>query len=79
MESLPKNLARDLKDIVGSKWVLTDRDRLLAYESDGLTAYRSMPLAVVLPESTSQVSNVFKLLSQNGIKVVPRGAGTGLS
>lgn len=79
MESLPKNLARDLKDIVGSKWVLTDRDRLLAYESDGLTAYRSIPLAVVLPESTSQVSNVFKLLSQNGIKVVPRGAGTGLS
>ena len=79
MESLSKNLARDLKDIVGSKWVLTDRDRLLAYESDGLTAYRSMPLAVVLPESTSQVSNVFKLLSQNGIKVVPRGAGTGLS
>ena len=50
MESLSKNLARDLKDIVGSKWVLTDRDRLLAYESDGLTAYRSMPLAVVLPE-----------------------------
>ena len=79
MESLSKNLARELKDIVGSKWVLTDRDRLLAYESDGLTAYRSMPLAVVLPESTSQVSNVFKLLAQNGIKVVPRGAGTGLS
>lgn len=62
MESLPKNLARDLKDIVGSNWVLSDRDRLLAYESDGLTAYRSKPLAVVLPETTDQVSRVFKLL-----------------
>ncbi len=79
MESLPKNLARDLKDIVGSNWVLSDRDRLLAYESDGLTAYRSKPLAVVLPETTDQVSRVFKLLSRNNIKVVPRGAGTGLS
>ena len=49
------------------------------YESDGLTAYRQLPMVVVLPETTAQVSAVLAYCHREGIKVVPRGAGTSLS
>ena len=44
-----------------------------------LTAYRQLPLIVVLPESVEQVSRVLRYCYDNDIKVVPRGAGTSLS
>src|SRR5439155_1567561 len=50
-----------------------------AYESDGLTAYRQPPLVVVLPSTTAQVAAVLRYCQEEGIKVVPRGAGTSLS
>ena len=50
-----------------------------AYECDGLTAYRQLPLIVVLPETTEQVSDVLQYCYGEGIKIVPRGAGTSLS
>lgn len=77
--SLAKSLEKKLKSIVGETGVILDRDRLLAYESDGLTAYRSLPMAVVFPRDTIEVSQVLGLLSKEDIPVVPRGAGTGLS
>ncbi|MDP7668712.1 MAG: FAD-linked oxidase C-terminal domain-containing protein, partial [Rhodospirillales bacterium] len=46
---------------------------------DGLTAYRQLPFIVVLPETTEQVSLILKLCHAEGVKVVPRGAGTSLS
>src|SRR5262249_2249799 len=49
------------------------------YESDGLTAYRQLPMLVVLPETTEQVSEILRFCHAEGIKVVPRGAGTSLS
>ena len=49
-----------------------------AYDADGLSAYRQMPLVVVLPETTQQVADVMKANDEN-IKIVPRGAGTSLS
>jgi glycolate oxidase len=49
------------------------------FESDGLTAYRQLPMVVVLPSTTQQVSNVLRYCHDNNIKVVPRGAGTSLS
>src|SRR6201988_4515888 len=52
---------------------------LVPFESDGLSAYRQTPLAVVLPETTEQVSAVLAWCQANGVKVVPRGAGTSLS
>jgi glycolate oxidase subunit GlcD len=64
---------------VGADHVITDPDRLMVYESDGLTAYRWPPGAVVLPASTGEVATVMKLLHREGVPVVPRGAGTGLS
>ena len=77
--SLPKALEKELKRTVGDDWVITHPERLLAYESDGLTAYRSLPGAVVLPKDTEEVSQVLGMLSKADVTVVPRGAGTGLS
>jgi glycolate oxidase len=59
--------------------VIVDEASLRAYESDGLTAYRQLPLIVVLPETTAEVAAVLKWCHDEGVKVVPRGAGTSLS
>jgi len=64
---------------VGEAGFLDDADRLLVYESDGLTQYRVSPAAVVLPRSAREVSEVLRVLDEARIPVVPRGAGTGLS
>ena len=76
---LASDVVRGLDDIVGADHVITDPDRLLVYESDGLTAYRVLPRAVVLPGATEEVAAVVRLLHLEGIEIVPRGAGTGLS
>ena len=68
-----------LRAIVPGEGVVVDEDELRAYETDGLTAYRQLPLIVVLPETTEQVSQVLKCCQERGVKVVPRGAGTSLS
>ena len=72
-------IAAALREIVPGEGVIVDDDALRTYESDGLTAYRQSPLIVVLPETTEQVSRVLRYCHDNGIKVVPRGAGTSLS
>ncbi|MFO1071641.1 MAG: FAD-linked oxidase C-terminal domain-containing protein [Geminicoccaceae bacterium] len=68
-----------LRGIVPGEGVIATRDELRAYECDGLTAYRALPLAVVLPTTTGQVSRILRLCHEEKIKVVPRGAGTSLS
>ena len=68
-----------LGDIVAGEGVITDDDELRAYECDGLTAYQQLPMLVVLPETTEQVSRILDYCYLNGVKVVPRGAGTSLS
>ncbi|OAB56118.1 glycolate oxidase subunit GlcD [Leptolyngbya valderiana BDU 20041] len=74
-----RDLVDKLRAIVPGEGVIFDEEELAAYESDGLTAYRQTPLIVVLPETTQQVSEVLKLANAEGVKVVPRGAGTSLS
>ena len=59
--------------------MVTHPDSLRPFESDGLTAYRQMPMLVVLPETVDQVSRVLRYCHENGIRVVPRGSGTSLS
>ena len=72
-------LVDELRRIVPRDSVIVDEEELRAYECDGLTAYRQMPLLVVLPETTEQVCRILKLCGERRIKVVPRGAGTSLS
>src|ERR1700723_3813161 len=68
-----------LKRIVPGEGVIASEEGMRPYESDGLTAYRQLPMVVVLPETTAQVSAVLAYCHREGIKVVPRGAGTSLS
>jgi glycolate oxidase len=69
----------DLCKIINHDNILSHEDETRPYETDGLTAYKQKPLLVVLPETVDQVSEVLKYCNKNKIKVVPRGAGTGLS
>src|SRR5713101_5014599 len=68
-----------LRAIVPGEGVIDSAAEMLPYESDGLMAYRQPPMVVVLPDTTEQVSQVLKYCFEQGIKVVPRGAGTSLS
>ena len=72
-------IVRALSRIVPGEGVIGDASGLIPFQSDGLSAYRQTPLAVVLPETTAQVSAVLAWCQANGVKVVPRGAGTSLS
>ncbi|KIF66160.1 glycolate oxidase subunit GlcD [Streptomyces sp. AcH 505] len=68
-----------LRAIVPGEGVIDAATELKPFESDGLTAYRALPMVVVLPSTVEQVSGVLRYCHDNGIKVVPRGAGTSLS
>jgi len=82
----PKILARKSVIVAGLRRlvaapdaVIDDPVELAPYETDAFTAYRRLPLAVVLPGSTLEVSRVLAYLAREGVPVVPRGAGTSLS
>jgi len=68
-----------LRELLPASGVIAEALRLKPYETDGLSAYRQVPLAVVLPETTEQVAAVLAFCHRNGVRVVPRGAGTSLS
>src|SRR5690348_11646473 len=68
-----------LRQIVPGEGVIAGEREMRPFESDGLTAYRQLPMVVVLPQTTAQVAEVLRYCHGEGIKVVPRGAGTSLS
>jgi glycolate oxidase len=59
--------------------LVVDESGRRAFETDALTTYRRLPLAVALPRSTEEVAAVMRFCHSQGINVVPRGAGTSLS
>jgi glycolate oxidase len=85
LEPKPSVLARrhqiveDLADILPAGCLISEKRGLVPFETDAFIAYRQVPLAVALPETTAQVAAVLKYCSRYGIPVVPRGAGTSLS
>jgi glycolate oxidase len=72
-------LAARMADICGPGNVITDPQQLRTYECDGLTAHRSTPGLVVLPESAEQVAAVVRECAARTLPFVARGSGTGLS
>jgi glycolate oxidase len=74
-----EEIVRQLKRIAPNATLIADLEGRRTFETDALTAYRCMPLAVVLPESTEEVSAILRYCYDNKIKVVPRGAGTSLA
>jgi len=75
LSALPARMA----DICGQGNVITDPQELRTYECDGLTAHRSTPGLVVLPESAEQVTAIVRECAARGLPFVARGSGTGLS
>ena len=73
-----EGLISEMKAIVGDMYVVHEPEDLIVFEYDG-SVDRALPLAVVLPESTQQVSRVVQAAGRHGVPVVARGAGTGLS
>ncbi|HXC90641.1 MAG TPA: FAD-linked oxidase C-terminal domain-containing protein [Stellaceae bacterium] len=68
-----------LRQIVPGEGVVATEAERRVYESDGLTAYRQLPMVVVLPSRVEEVAAVLRYCKEIGVKVVPRGAGTSLS
>lgn len=72
-------LAEQLSRIVGPRWVKQRAAELAAYDADGLPGYHATPRLAVFPGSRDEVVAVVKLLAEQRVAFVPRGAGTGLS
>jgi glycolate oxidase subunit GlcD len=72
-------LAERLAEIVGERHVLSRPSELLVYNSDGLPGYRRQPSLAVFPGTREETIAVVRLLADEGLPFVPRGAGTGLS
>ncbi len=72
-------LIKSLLKLLPRTSVLSEKEDLKPYECDGLSAYRELPMLVLLPETIEQVQAILKLCYQHQVPVVARGAGTGLS
>lgn len=74
-----KKTADELSRLVGQNKVVTDREILDTYARDETSDLRSMPDILVRAESAGDVSLVLGFCHANGIPVIPRGAGTGVT
>ena len=69
----------ELKGMFPGNQLLTSKAELISYESDGLTVFKALPRAVVLPEHQSEVIDIVRLCHRYSVPFVPRGSGTSLS
>ncbi|MBY0475890.1 MAG: FAD-binding protein [Nitrosomonas sp.] len=74
-----QELVNKLRAILPHEAVLYETEDLKPYECDGLSAYRQLPLVVVLPHTEEQIVKILQLCHATSTPVVARGAGTGLS
>ena len=77
-ERKSKVVAR-LAQVLPKDAIIHDPVETRAYECDALTAYKCPPMLAVLPSSTQEVSDVLRICHDEGVPVVPRGAGTSLA
>lgn len=74
-----EEIAAGLAALLSGEGLVTDPRELVPFETDAFTAYRRVPLAVVLPATTGEVAAVLRYCAEQGVPVVPRGAGTSLA
>ncbi len=68
-----------LRSVLPADAVISDPAETRAYECDALTAYRCAPMVAVLPRTTAEVAAILRICHEEGVPVVPRGAGTSLA
>jgi glycolate oxidase len=73
------HIFKELRAIVGERGLISSPEELHTYECDGLTNFRVMPRAVLLPISVEQVQAIVRICHRERIPFVARGSGTGLS
>jgi glycolate oxidase len=78
-DRIPQHVVSAMAAVVGRAHCISEPEQLRTYECDGLTSMRETPGLVVLPGSTEEVASIVKLARREGLPIVPRGAGTGLS
>src|SRR2546426_10803693 len=79
MNPMEARILAELRTIVGDRGLISSPEELHTYECDGLTNFRVMPRAVLLPNSTDQVQAIVRICHRERIPFVARGSGTGLS
>jgi glycolate dehydrogenase FAD-linked subunit len=72
-------VAARLRQLLPETSVLHHEEDTRPYECDGLSAYRELPMVVVLPANEREVQAVLEACNEMNVKVIARGAGTGLS
>ncbi len=72
-------VVKALNKVLPKESILFKEEETRPYECDGLSAYRQLPMVVVLPSSEDEIIEILKICFRLNIKIVPRGAGTGLS
>ena len=78
-EQRQKSVVAALREVLPRDAILFRNEDTAPFECDALTAYRTSPVAVVLPETEAQVAAILRICHQMQVPVVARGAGTGLS
>ena len=73
------NVLARLRQVLPEDAIIADPAETRAYECDALTAYKCAPMIAVLPSSTQEVSDILRICHDEGVPVVPRGAGTSLA
>lgn len=76
---MDSGILQEFRAIVGDRGLISSPDELRTYECDGLTNFRVLPEAVLLPASTEQVQGLVRICYRHRIPFVARGSGTGLS
>src|SRR5260370_34089202 len=79
MDSMEARILVELQAIVGDRGLISSPEELHTYECDGLTNFRVLPRAVLLPTSTDQVRAIVRVCHRERIPFVARGSGTRLS
>lgn len=74
-----KTVLHKLIEIVGSENVLDSAESRTVYSYDAATMEPCFPLAAIKPSTSEHISQIVHLANEEGIAVVPRGSGTGLS
>ena len=74
-----EELVEELRKIVGIEYVLTKPEEVIPYVRDASYIRGEMPLAVVLPGRSDEISRVLRLSSENDVPVYVRGGGTSLT
>ncbi len=71
-------LVRELRAVVGERFVLTEKEDTIVYEQDG-SIFQVMPDIVVVPADANQVAAIVKAAKRANVPIIPRGSGTGLA